>query len=421
MKKKISLLLTLIISLFTISKVEAASMNMYANKTTVTVGSSVTVTVKASDIAGSFKAYSSNNSILSGGGTKFIDNGSATFTFTAKSVGTTNITASAVDAADYSEKPFTGARTITIKVVPKSNNSNNGSNNIKKSSNNLLKELKINDYTLNPSFNKDITNYNVTVPKETEKININASADDSKASITGAGEKKVSEGMNKFEIVVTAENGYKKTYTINVEVEEDPITVKVNNKELNLIKTANGMPEKPNYYDDATVTINDVEVPAYKGSISNYILVGLKDSDGNSNLYIYEEKKEIYTLYKELSFSKITIYQKELNKDLIPSNYKKYKEVINEQEVEVYKLNKNSKYSLIYGINVETGKENIYKYSNEENTLQIFEREEQKILEKSIDKLKKLILILGVVIVLLILLVTISFTRKTKKNDEPLM
>lgn len=425
MKKKISLLLTLIISLCTLTKVEAASMSMYANKTTVTVGSTVTVTVKASDIAGSFKTYSSNNGILSGGGTKFIDNGSAIFTFTAKNTGTTNITAVAVDAADYNEKTFNGSRAISIRVVEKSTNtqkpttkpSNNTKPTEKKSSNNLLKNLKVGDYKLSPEFNKDKTSYDITVPKETEKIKIEASAEDSKAKITGDGEKTVSEGMNKFEVVVTAENGYKKTYTLNIEVEENPITVKVDGNDLNVIKKENAMPEKPTYYDSTTVKIDDKEVPAYKGTILDYLLIGLKDSEGKTNLYIYDENKKTYKLYDEIKFNQIVLYNIDFPKSKIPENYKKYTETIDEKEVTVYKLNKDSKYSLIYGINVETGKENIYKYDKNENTLQIFEREEQKLLEEEIEKYKKLIMILGGVILVLILLVTIGFTRKPKQKS----
>ena len=419
MKKKISLLLTFIISLCALTKVEAASMNMYANKTTVTVGSTVTITVKASDIAGSFKTYSSNNNVLSGGGTKFIDNGSATFTFTAKSLGTTNITAVAVDAADYNEKTFSGSRAISIRVVPKSTSKpSNNTPTVKKSSNNLLKSLKVGDYKLSPEFNKDKTSYDITVPKETEKIKIEAEKDDSKAKVTGTGEKTVSEGMNKFEVVVTAENGYKKTYTLNVEVEENPITVKVDGSDLNVIKKENAMPEKPAYYDSTNIKIDDKEVPAYKGTILDYILVGLKDSEGKTNLYIYNENKRSYKLYDEIKFNQTVLYNIDFPSSKIPKNYKKYTETIDEKEVTVYKLSENSKYSLIYGINVETGKENVYKYDKNENTLQIFEREEQKLLEEELEKYKKLIMILGGAILVLILLVTIGFTRKPKQKKE---
>lgn len=416
MKKIIYSITIFVLSLCIIPKVNAASMSISANKKTVTVGSTVTVTVSASNIAGKFSTISSNNSILSGGGSQFIDNGSATFTFKALKTGTTNITATAVDAADYNENAYSGSRTITITVV--SNTSNTTSNNSsKKSSNNSLKNLKIENQTLNPSFDKDKLEYNVTVSKETEKIKIEAETEDSKANVTGTGEKSVTEGMNKFEIVVTAENGYKKTYILNVEVEENPITVKVNNIELNVIKKRDALPEKPNYYDDITVKIEDVEVPAYKGTISNFMLVGLKDEEGNKNLYIYDENKKEYTLYQELKFNQLNIYIKNLDKNKIPSNYKKYKETINEKEIEVYKLNIKSNYSLIYGFNVETGEEHIYKYDKKENTIQIYEREEEEILEEKISQYEKLILILGVVIVFLILLVTIGFTRKVKNKE----
>lgn len=421
--KKIKYLFIIVLSLCFIPKVNAAGMSISANKKTVTVGSSVTVTVSASSVAGKFNVISSNNGILSGGGSTFLDNSSASFTFKALKTGTTNITASAVDAASYDEKTFNGSRTISITVVGKQNNTttnntkNNTSNNQNKSSNNFLKSLKIENQKLDPEFNKDTTEYNVTVPKETEKIKIEAEADDKNANVTGTGEKNVSEGMNKFEIVVTAENGYKKTYKINIEVEENPIKVKVNSSELNVIKNSESLPEKPNYYDNTTVKIDENDIPAYKGTITNYTLVGLKDDEGNKNLYIYNEKDNTYTLYKEFKFSQLNIYIKNLDSKKIPSTFKKYKETINEQEVEVYKLNKKSNYSLIYGLNLETNEEHIYIYDKHENTVQIYNREEQEKIEEELEKTKKLIIILIVVIVILVLLVTIGFTRKNKTKE----
>ena len=75
------------------------------------------------------------------------------------------------------------------------------------SSNNYLKSLSIDGYSLSPEFNKDTTEYTVEVPNGTDKITIDASKEDSTASISGTGEKEVAEGTNKFEINVEAENG----------------------------------------------------------------------------------------------------------------------------------------------------------------------------------------------------------------------
>ena len=64
----------------------------------------------------------------------------------------------------------------------------------------------------------------MTVNSNTTKIKINALVNDSKAKVNGTGEFEVVEGSNSFSVVVTAENGSTKTYTLNVVApEKDPI------------------------------------------------------------------------------------------------------------------------------------------------------------------------------------------------------
>lgn len=81
-----------------------------------------------------------------------------------------------------------------------------------KSSNNELSSLTITGASI--EFSKDVLSYNIKV--DTDKITINATSSDKNAKVSGTGEKIVNYGSNKFEITVTAENGEKKVYTINV-------------------------------------------------------------------------------------------------------------------------------------------------------------------------------------------------------------
>lgn len=83
-----------------------------------------------------------------------------------------------------------------------------------RSANTNLKSLSISNAKIN--FNKSTLNYNVIVDNKIETINIKAEVEDSKASISGTGEKKLNVYLNTFNIVVTAENGATKTYRINV-------------------------------------------------------------------------------------------------------------------------------------------------------------------------------------------------------------
>ncbi len=416
MKKRISKILVAVIMLMIIPNVKASSCSVSASSKVVTINSKVTVYIKGSDAIGRFNLNSSNTSVLSGATSTWVENSTSAVTFTAKSVGTSTISVSPQSGLSNSKGNEISLKcnSVTISVRSKSSST---SNNTPKSSTNTLKSLSVDGAQLNPKFDKGTTEYSVTMPKNTEKIKINATKEDSKSTVTGTGEKNVSEGMNKFNIVVTAENGYKKTYTINVEVEEDPINVTVNNKQFSVIKKENSMPEIPNYYDKTTVKINDTDVVAYKGTITDFILVGLKDEEGNVNLYIYDEKNNNYTLYNELKFAQLNIYIKEFPSDKIPNNYKKYTEVINDQRLEVYKLNKNSKYGLIYGINVETGEKNIYKYDSKENTVQIYEREEAKKLEKTLEEYKLVILgLMGFSVLLVLIIIIILIFKKNKKQ-----
>lgn len=85
-----------------------------------------------------------------------------------------------------------------------------------KSSNNRLRGLSIDGYSLTPTFSSDTTDYSLIVENEVTSIDISASAADTNASVSGRGSHSLSVGDNTINIVVTAEDGTTRTYTINV-------------------------------------------------------------------------------------------------------------------------------------------------------------------------------------------------------------
>ena len=85
----------------------------------------------------------------------------------------------------------------------------------KKSNNANLSNLGMNPNDFK-GFKPNQTTYNVTVPNNVEKVTIYATAQDKKATIKGKETKQLNEGKNALSIVVTAEDGTQKTYTINV-------------------------------------------------------------------------------------------------------------------------------------------------------------------------------------------------------------
>ena len=412
MKKKTFKALIIIVACFFFQlRVSAGDVSIVTNNRNPSVGSNVVVTVKAPNVAGNFSVTSSNQSVLSGGSSNSWIEGSVTYTFVAKAAGTATITVKPIDAADYDGNVFSAVKSVTITVGNKTTSSSTKKD---LSSDNYLSSLSIDGVDLEPAFNKNTTSYNVNLEAGVTKINVKATPNDKSAKVTGIGEIEVSEGNNNIEVVVTAENGSTKTYTITANVKEyDPINVKVENSKYTVVRNIKNV-TAPNGYEETKIKIKGEEVPAFKNKTTGYTLVLLKDDKGNQNFYIYKDKK--YILYKEYTFNKIILYPMELKK--VPKGYKKTKITFNDDKIIAYKKNKKSNYALIYGMNVETGKKHIYMYDKEEDTLQIYNDELNDVSDEKIEQYKMLIAGLSGLSVLLFLILIIVIMKNHKHNKE---
>ncbi len=412
MKKKTFKALIIIVACFFFQlRVSAGDVSIVTNNRNPSVGSNVVVTVKAPNVAGNFSVTSSNQSVLSGGSSNSWIEGSVTYTFVAKAAGTATITVKPIDAADYDGNVFSAVKSVTITVGNKTTTSSTKKD---LSSDNTLSSLSIDGVNLEPAFNKNTTSYNVNLEAGVTKINVKATPNDKSAKVTGIGETEVSEGNNNIEVVVTAENGSTKTYTITANVKEyDPINVKVENSKYTVVRNIKNV-TAPNGYEETKIKIKGEEVPAFKNKTTGYTLVLLKDDKGNQNFYIYKDKK--YILYKEYTFNKIILYPMELKK--VPKGYKKTKITFNDDKIIAYKKNKKSNYALIYGMNVETGKKHIYMYDKEEDTLQIYNDELNDVSDEKIEQYKMLIAGLSGLSVLLFLILIIVIMKNHKHNKE---
>ena len=371
--KKIRLIVFAILFCLFVPIVDAGSFSASSTDLTPTVGNTIKINVNANSAAGKFTVSSSNSGVLSGGGSSWIENGSGSFSFTAKSAGSATVTITATDVSDSSSgAPITGSKTITINVKEKASNNNNGGGTVVKksyvkSSINYLKSLSVEGVVLSPEFNKDTTEYEVTLDSGTTSINVNGEKESNVSYVTGLGNIPVSEGVNFISIVVTAENGAKRTYNIKATVlEESPIIVNVSGIEKTLLRKADGLPNAGDYYTLSTVKINDVDIPAYVNETSGYTLVGLKDSEGNVSLYRYSDGS--YYEYKEFGFGIVRLGLLEPSE--VPKGYTIGEVTINEKKVNGYI--KEGSLPLLYGINIETGEKNFYSYDSSENTIQKF-------------------------------------------------
>lgn len=442
MKKCYKYLCFIIINfLVLINSVYAAGYTTSVTSNSVTVGGSITLNIKGSDIAGKFTVSSSNGSVVSlSGSNVWIDNNTQSITLKANKVGTSVITIVPVDVTGYNGETITGNKTITITVKAKpvvNNNSgsNNGTQNVKpKSSNSYLSSLTIDGYELDSKFNKETLEYSVSVKEGTEKIKINAQLADSSAKVNGVGEVVVSEGINKFEIVVTAENGSKRVYKLNVTVlEYKPIKVIVDGEELTVVRKRKDLPVISDYFEEKEIIILDNKIEGYYNDTLKYEVVGLKDSIGEIRYYIYKDGK--YTLYNEQVFNGkvLRVIDKELEGGYKKTNfYYNNTKIDSYQEVKVdiikntYALDNNeitgNNFYLFYAINLETGKEELYQYDSVEKTIQRYNTLILDMYKEQSDKyylyLLCSILVLGVVIITFSTILISMNKRNRRKKIE---
>jgi len=410
--KKILFILGLSFLFFCPHVVEAASISVAGTTATGTVGGNITVGVTISESSGlgswEFSLdYDSNKLQLLSGNTHvvgYVDgegqtSQSYTYTFRVKGTGSTTISVVNTSIASWNEVVTSPTDSTTINLISRQEVEENYS------SDNNLASLEVEGLTLSPEFNSDTTNYSVDAEAGTTSVTVNAKASDSKASISGTGD---------VEVVVEAENGSTKTYTIVVNVKEkDPINVKVNKDNLSVVRKTDELKDLiKDYYVDTTVKINDEEVPAYKIEALDITLVALKDEKGNIKFYIYDDGD--YILYQELGSDLLTVHL--LDNGKIPPNYKKYTVNIDGEEYTVYKLNKKSKYYLVYGENVETGKKGLYLYDSVDKTIQRYYNEE-------VDSLKDELtinsyIIVGLTCLIVLLLIIFLIALHTKNSDK---
>ena len=450
MKNIIKLLLTTFITtaLFFMcsNEVNAASSRItVSGPSNVTVGQTFTVTVTASSSYGmgyynyTVNYNSSKLTLVSGtlsvkeeyNDAKSI---SKTFKFKARSSGSSFITVKNALITTWEPvqetTPSISGKTVTATAAnagggssSSSSSSSSSTPNRNLSTNNFLKSLSVNEGKLSPTFNKNTTSYSVSLDEGTESISVFASCEDENASIKGTGTINVSEGANKINVICTAENGSSKTYTITANVKEkDPIKVEIDGANYTVVKDKNEL-KAPTGYKETTIEIDGQEIPAFTNDITKLTLVGLKDEEGNIALYVYDKETNEYTKYVEITGEAIVLYVMKPDEDALKliKGYKETTIKFNDEDITAYKKKKSSDYSLIYGMNLATGKVNWYMYEETEGTLQLYDPDNENVIinEENNDKKKDYIILgLGILLALILIINLINIIRKPGKSKK---
>ena len=328
------------------------------------------------------------------------------FKFKIKSSGSSTITATSYAVTSI------GNQNMKVNVKPLNvNGEKNSSNSL--SDNNNLSSLEIEGFKLNPNFSKDITSYEISIDDGTEKINIKATAEDSKATIKGDGSHILNDGKNEIKITVISQNKDEKTYTILVNVKDkNPLKVTINDKEYTVLKNIESV-KAPEGFKLSKTRIKEHDVQSYYNDKIKLTLVALKDENGNVALYIYDDSSDNYSKYFELSNNEFSFIPLNYSKKL--EGYRIYTEVINDNEIKCLKLSSHSDYCVLYGLNLNTNKKGLYTYDIKDKTIQRYNKDLEKYNKEKLKNTRILIYILSAT-TLLFGIMTIVFAVKSSKR-----
>jgi len=360
----------------------AGGLSVSASAGSVYVGDSVTFTVSASNSAGNVNISGAVNDSI------WLDNSSQSYTVKATSAGTIGINVSGV-LASYDtglDQNVSGSSYVTVMNRPTSSGGNQNNTNqnvvkdepkeeVKKNTDSALASLSVSQGKLSPNFASGTTSFKVTLQSTASSIKISASARDAKASVSGAGTRELEPGNNKLSVVCSAEDGSSTTYTINVYVDEKPLTYMTYNGVKFGVSAHNGKGGKlSKAFDETKIKVDGIEIPAWKNNALNITLVYLQ-SEGTEGYYIYDEtKQEVVSVYEPMAVLGQNIVRID-----VPENLQK-REGMNFTKVKVdgkeftgwtFDDKNLENYALIYVMN-DAGKYVYYQYEKTQNTLQLY-------------------------------------------------
>lgn len=455
----------------------SASVSVGLSAGSVTTGSTVSVTIgiSADEPIGYGVAVSYNASVLEyqgggdggGGGTVTILNegdGSAasfsrTLTFKAVGTGSSGISTSAFAGGifGYNSGDMAvsyGSATVTVSAPQSSGGGNGGTGGnaggtggdaqLSGSGDNTLKSLQISPGTLSPAFSAGTTSYTVDLPEDTKSIVVSAVANDSKAKVAVSHNNDLEPGANKTYIVVTAENGTQRTYTLNVNCGEVEDTTEEQPEAVIDINGANyhfPTPEQmegvtiPEGYTAAEAAYEEQAITVYASPNQKLQLVYLLDGDENGQWFIYNAEAKTFDLYVE--------YQATANRYVIltpgaevvvPDGYVQTEVEIQGQTVTAYKREDAEDLVLVYAMNIN-GEAGWYLYDTVEGTWQRYlaaestvteaPTEEAVTVEEAVpadERVRNLRIILyvlsGVALILLGILIEISISFKKQLAEQ---
>lgn len=304
MKKRIAAVLSALLLLALLAPLSLASggVSVSTGSLKIKKGSSATFTVKASNAAGKISISSSDTGVATvSESSVWLENSSVTVTVKGVANGSCRITVKCVDVATFDEEPISSSYTVKVTVYtpettsekPRTSETTSEKPRTsepqkpaaeKKSGNADLKALSPVGFEMTEAFSPDVKSYTAYAPEGIEKAEFSFETDSPKAKAVLSGET-LEEGWNDVKILVTAENGDTKTYTVRVYRPETPTDFYAfRGKELGKVKNVD-LVALEGYAPDEELVFRpeEGEGPA--------VLYLAEPESGNTDFYLFDEKE----------------------------------------------------------------------------------------------------------------------------------
>lgn len=303
--------------------------------------------------------------------------------------GTVNISAGsyAINGTNYDAS---GSASVTIVAAdkpddsepapaptPSGGGSSTGNNpGVSLSSNNALSSLTVSAGTLTPAFDPAITEYTLSLPSQSDRLTITANPSDSRATVQGDGDISLQDGETSLSVVVTAEDGSPKTYTITVQVAQAPtLFLDYNGQRLGVVKDVSQVTPPAGFAPAEPITYSGDTLPIWTDVSGKRTLVYLMDEKTSAQgFYLFSQTTGVQSPYLPILCGSVTYIYTDIPKELssvpglTPATVKAFGQTLNGWTYNDASL---KDFSVLYLMD-DAGSYGYYTYDSREETLQRF-------------------------------------------------
>ena len=244
------------------------------------------------------------------------------------------------------------------------------------SSNNALSSLTVSAGTLTPAFDPAITEYTLSLPSQSDRLTITANPSDSRATVQGDGDISLQDGETSLSVVVTAEDGSAKAYTITVQVAQAPtLFLDYNGQRLGVVKDVSQVTPPAGFAPAEPITYSGDTLPIWTDVSGKRTLVYLMDEKTSAqSFYLFSQTTGVQSPYLPILCGSVTYIYTDIPKELsavpglTPATVKAFGQTLNGWTYNDASL---KDFCVLYLMD-DAGSYGYYTYDSREETLQRF-------------------------------------------------